>query len=427
MMNSANRHLGHLVLDCMQRNPDSICQIDAATGQEESNASVLNRSIRLARCFRKFGLKPGDVLSLAGRNHLDLHIPYYAALLNGLPVSAVDPSFKYSEIKTLFALSRPRVAFCQKETYVDQAKAIKSLGLDTKLLTFDDGENSMQKFIEEYDTDEPIDDFKPSEFDLDKVYALLISTSGTSGKQKLAAIKHNVLINKFNQYIVLFRFDDSGSNKISLNVSPVNWISGLFFAIALPMMKHIKLQTSSDNLDHIINVIKKYKPISTLISTSMMTSFVSRKEHVDLKSFRNVTVTGAKIYRDMITEFRALLHKDAIITEAYGMTETVGPCLGPNPMGPDGTCGKRMPSYQIKLVDPDTGKEVTEANTPGELWVKGEMFSEFYNDSDETKNTFTEDGYYKTGDLLYRDENDNFFYVDRLKSLIKYKNFHVRS
>ncbi|KPJ21196.1 Luciferin 4-monooxygenase [Papilio machaon] len=38
---------------------------------------------------------------------------------------------------------------------------------------------------------------------------------------------------------------------------------------------------------------------------------------------------------------------------------------------------------------------------------------------------YTEDGWIKSGDLLYRDENWNFFYVERLKMLLKYRNHHI--
>lgn len=44
---------------------------------------------------------------------------------------------------------------------------------------------------------------------------------------------------------------------------------------------------------------------------------------------------------------------------------------------------------------------------------------------EETAKVFSKDGYIKTGDLLYRDENNYFYYVERIKMLIKYKNYHV--
>lgn len=54
-------------------------------------------------------------------------------------------------------------------------------------------------------------------------------------------------------------------------------------------------------------------------------------------------------------------------------------------------------------------------------------FQEYYNNPEETAKAFTEDGWYKTGDLLYHDENNNYFFVERLKMLIKYRNYHVSS
>lgn len=63
------------------------------------------------------------------------------------------------EIKTHFSLSEPKIAFCQKELLGDYLKAIKELGLDTKVICFDDGEYSMKKFIEQYDDKSKEDEF----------------------------------------------------------------------------------------------------------------------------------------------------------------------------------------------------------------------------------------------------------------------------
>ncbi|PZC72010.1 hypothetical protein B5X24_HaOG212071 [Helicoverpa armigera] len=147
-MEVRDRPLGHLFFEHMLNRPNAICQIDAATGKSETNASVLSRSIRLARCLRQFGAKPGDVLALNGKNHLDLHIPYYAALLNGMPIVGVDPMLKFEEIKKLFKLTTPKIAFCQCEHFTE---AVAELGLDTRIVTFTDGKYSMENFIREFD------------------------------------------------------------------------------------------------------------------------------------------------------------------------------------------------------------------------------------------------------------------------------------
>jgi len=84
-----------------------------------------------------------------------------------------------------------------------------------------------------------------------------------------------------------------------------------------------------------------------------------------------------------------------------------------------GTAGRpTSPHDQVKLVDPETGREV-DVNVPGELHVKGpRVIRGYYGDPERTGEAFTSDGYYKTGDLLIRDERGYYRYVGRLKNVI---------
>ncbi|XP_023938295.2 luciferin 4-monooxygenase [Bicyclus anynana] len=422
---SRDTHLGQLMLEKLKEHKDAICQIDAATGEEESYASVASRSIQLARALRAYGLKPGDVLALGGKNHLDLHIPFYAALYNGLPLVGVDPLFKYDEVRTLFKLTEPKIAFCQNESYDTYSKAAADLGLDMKIVTFEHGECTMAEFIDKYDTEEPEDDFRVTDFDTDKIYAFLVSTSGTTGKVKVVAFNHKPFINKIKGLLKLYNYDKQPKKRV-LNLSPVNWISNYFMSVGSPLNGDTKVQTSlPDDYEHIIYVINKYKPVTCLIGPTLLTYLVSRKKDVDFSCFKSVTITGSKIFPELLAKLKALLNKDTLAVEAYGQTETIGSVLGPIPNGPSGSCGRPLPIYSIKLVDPNTGVEIKEPYVTGELWNKGPRFTEYYNDPEETALAFSEDGYFKTGDLLYKDENDNYFYMDRLKTLIKYRNSHI--
>ncbi|KAJ0173225.1 hypothetical protein K1T71_011401 [Dendrolimus kikuchii] len=422
-------HLGHFLIECLKRRPEAIFQIDAATDMQESNESVLQRSVRLARCFRRLGLRPGDVLALGGRNHLDLHIPYYAALMNGLPIAGVDPLFKYDEIKTFFKIARPKVAFCQKEDCEDYKEAARTLGLDTIVFTFD-GDNSMNKILEDNDDDAPIDDFEPTIFDLDKVYAFLISTGGTSGTIKLAAFKHNIWFDKvlISMAPILSKLGEGekDENKMGLFLSPAHWYSSFYSALAMLVQNRTKLQTSAPAMtEHVIDIINKYRPVTAIMSPSVVTSILRHEKECDFTCFEALPLGGGNINKDFLIKLRELTRDPTVAFQSYGQTENLGLVFIPNPLGPLGNCGKRMSSVLVKLVDPETGKEITEANTTGELWTKTACFSEYYNSPEETAMVFSEDGYYKTGDLLYRDEEDNFFFVERLKMLIKYRNYHI--
>ncbi|KPI99003.1 Luciferin 4-monooxygenase [Papilio xuthus] len=417
-------HLGHVFYHSMKNNPNSICQIDAATGEEETRESVLRRSVRLARALRREGLRPGHVAAVGGHNHIDLHIPFYAALMNGHPIVGVDPLFKLDEIKSLFKITQPRIVFCQRDAFDHYKKAADDLALNLKILTFEDGEHSLKHFLETNEDEESESEFKVADFDLEKTYVFLTSTSGTTGTLKVAAFRHRVVMEKFISFSAFVR-GPKVQQMVGLNLSPVQWISGIFNAITMPIMKQTKLQTSRPaDIDHIIDIINKYKPNTMLAGPSLITSLTRRKHDVDLNCFNSIIITGEKINPEVSDELRAYLQKNTIVMEAYGMTETLGAVLLPNISGPKGSCGRPMADYTMKLVNPDTGLEIKESFVPGELWVKGLCFTEYLKNPEETRKAFSDDGFLKTGDLMYRDDDDNLYFVERIKMLIKCRNAH---
>ena len=89
-----------------------------------------------------------------------------------------------------------------------------------------------------------------------------------------------------------------------------------------------------------------------------------------------------------------------------------------------------MPSGKVKWYDAekgfgflsgDDGADVG-AGAPGELWLRGPcMFKGYLRNEDATRAALTPDGWFKTGDVLTRDEEGYFRVVDRKKELIKYK------
>lgn len=169
-----------------------------------------------------------------------------------------------------------------------------------------------------------------------------------------------------------------------------------------------------------------FQPVTGSISPAMIRAILKSEKECDLTCFANILVGGAKFETDINIELRKKMRPDATVAELYGQTENLGPCLITNPYGPVGSCGNARDEWQlIKLVDPETGNEITEPFIKGELWSKGPSFTEYYKNPEETAKVFTEDGWYKTGDLLYKDEEGNFFFVERLKMLIKYRNHHV--
>lgn len=90
-----------------------------------------------------------------------------------------------------------------------------------------------------------------------------------------------------------------------------------------------------------------------------------------------------------------------------------------------GSVGKVIPFMSVKIRDPETGKSLG-PNQVGEICVKGpQVMKGYYNNPQATRETFTSDGWLRTGDLAYYDNEQYFYIVDRLKELIKYKGYQV--
>lgn len=87
-----------------------------------------------------------------------------------------------------------------------------------------------------------------------------------------------------------------------------------------------------------------------------------------------------------------------------------------------GSTGRLLPNMAAKYAD----VEGESSSKSKELWVKGpNVFLGYLNNPKANSEVFTEDGYYKTGDVGYEDESGHFIITDRVKELIKYNGFQV--
>jgi 4-coumarate--CoA ligase len=83
-----------------------------------------------------------------------------------------------------------------------------------------------------------------------------------------------------------------------------------------------------------------------------------------------------------------------------------------------------FPNMLAKYMSAE-GKELGPGEA-GELWLSGpNIFKGYWKNDAATKDSLTEDGFFKTGDIGFQDEEHNFYITDRVKELIKYKGFQV--
>lgn len=111
------------------------------------------------------------------------------------------------------------------------------------------------------------------------------------------------------------------------------------------------------------------------------------------------------------------------VFQGYGLTETYAIALTqPADDFSVGNCGGVVPCAEACLVSvPDMEYTVSDKPHPrGELLLRGaSVFTGYYNNEEETKKAFTEDGWFKTGDICSVDERGRFCIIDRRKNVLK--------
>jgi long-chain acyl-CoA synthetase len=149
----------------------------------------------------------------------------------------------------------------------------------------------------------------------------------------------------------------------------------------------------------------------------------AESRRVDLSSVRLVVSTVAPVPPDVLKDFR---HRFGVaVWSAYGLPEA-GAVVCTTALGPGGkldSIGLPAPGVDVRLVD-DAGEDVVPGD-PGEVIVRGPSVSQgYWNAAEETDMAFT-DGWFRTGDLAYRDDEGYLFLVGRKTEVIRVSGFNV--
>jgi acyl-coenzyme A synthetase/AMP-(fatty) acid ligase len=146
----------------------------------------------------------------------------------------------------------------------------------------------------------------------------------------------------------------------------------------------------------------------------------------DLSSLRMCNSGAAPLTKELVGQVNKRLRLP--IKQGYGLSETSPTThaqLWDDWDKTTGSVGKLVPNMQAKYLAPDGKTELKRGKT-GELAVKGpNVFVGYLNQPELTRECFTEDGYFKTGDIGHEDKDGSFYITDRVKELIKYKGFQV--
>lgn len=252
-------------------------------------------------------------------------------------------------------------------------------------------------------------------------------TGGTTGPSKGATLTHsNLIANSLQFRAFLPAANDPGAEVLVLAL-PMYHIFGLMIFVAYSAIgaKSILIPNPRD-MDAYLNAIKDsgftvIGGVNTLYAG--MTQHPLFKE-VDLSRYKVAFGGGSKIFPATSKAWKSFT--GAHIVEGFGLSET-SPILTLNLMGQEefsGTVGYPVPSTDVKVID-DDGNPLP-AGEPGELCASGpQLMKGYWKREQATADSFTGDGFFRTGDIAVMHPDGQFEIVDRKKDMIIVSGFNV--
>ena len=256
--------------------------------------------------------------------------------------------------------------------------------------------------------------------------AVLQYTGGTTGVSKGVMLTHaNIVSNMLQASAVICK---APSHWQDIVIAPLPLYHIYAFTISLIVMEsggQSVLIANPRDIPAFIKELAKWKPTSFLGLNTLFVALSNQQAFQDLDfSQFCLTISGGMALTHDCAE---LWHKTTgcEIMEGYGLTET-SPIVSVNPVKDIdvGTIGFAVKETSVRIID-GNGEDV-KVGEPGELCVQGpQVMKGYWNHEQATTESFTEDGFFKTGDIAVMDDTQRLSIVDRAKDLIIVSGFNV--
>ena len=414
---------------------------------------VARRIEKLHIMFEECGLSVGDKVAICSRNQANWAVAFLSAMTYGAVPVPLLHEFKSANIHHLVNHSEAKILFVDdviweglSESEMPDLQAIIQVNTFKLLYASDDKITEAREHLNELFGRKYPNAFTPDTLnyyeDSPEELAVINYTSGTSGFSKGVMIPYRAIASNIEFGKVVLPGLDNTKNVVSM--LPSAHMYGLMFELLyeLSVGAHVHFLSRVPSPKIIMQALSEVKPYVIIAVPLIIEKIYKNKlkpllEKEGIKFLMKLPVLNQllldKIKTELVTAFGGEFYEVIIggaafnkevesffkkmnfpFTVGYGMTECA-PIITYDDWQVEklNSCGKAVVNMEVRIASPDP------QNIPGEIQVKGSnVFLGYYKNEEATQEVFTEDGWFRTGDMGILDEEGSLFIKGRNKCMI---------
>ena len=373
-----------------------------------SYADMNRQSARLANSLQALGLQPGDRVTVQVHKTPQGLALYLACLRAGLVYHPLNTAYTASELDYFIGNAQPGLIVCDGAS-ISTIAELPAVTEGITVMTLNaDGSGDLTDGAA--GRDETFTNLERSPDDM----AALLYSSGTTGRPKGIMLSHGNLLSNAQTLVRAWGFNERDR---LLHALPIFHVHGLFVAIHCALLSGCSMRWLSHfDTPEVISALPDctvMMGVPTYYTRLLAEDTFTRDRCADMRLF----VSGsAPLLPETFHAFEQRTgHR---ILERYGMSET-----GMNSSNPlqgerrPGTVGPALPGVELRVVD-DAGTSLP-TDTPGNLQVRGpNVFKGYWRMPEKTREDYTDDGFFDTGDQASISADGFITIVGRAKDMI---------
>lgn len=406
-------NLATLLFNSVNNNPERIAMRSETElidyGEFGRLAALMHQKLR------DVGVGVGDRVALVSPNRVTMPVAYYGILSAGAVVVPLNPLLTGRELEALFGDAEISAVVVAEDLTEHVREVVESMGTGTPVISL--GATSSTMLTEEIASSAQMVERA------DDDVAVLLYTSGTTGKPKGAMLTHHNLSSNAWMTTRMFNYtsDDVLMGSLpffhvfgqTMVLNAAIAVSGCVSVISAFQPRAVLRQIKEHGITRFVGVPSMYVAVNSL----------QRVEKENYPSLKSAVSGGASIPVEVLKEFESLF--GVTIYEGYGLSETSPAVCFNQPVNGrvPGSIGTACEGADIRIID-DAGQELPRGEI-GEIAVKGQyVMAGYWKQPEATENSFI-NGFFRTGDVGRQDHDGRFFIVDRKKDMILHNGYNV--